>query len=179
MVIAMPTASGGERAKRAHASAVEQCDKDQVADSEREILIFYEQEGNNGGNRCRWTCFNSLLARGDVAIILNQKNATAKAIRDLAGVVGISNVIMVTPCPTTSDVKRRTDVSPRCRVGSPVHPRERDRRKGDTGWNGETVVRAPGRGICRLVGRWSEGNRRSSPDRLICRSEGLADRPTK
>ncbi|MBB3394170.1 MULTISPECIES: BON domain-containing protein [unclassified Rhizobium] len=38
-----------------------------------------------------------------------QKNAAASAIRDLAGVVGISNVIAVTPRPTSSDVKRRIE----------------------------------------------------------------------
>jgi osmotically-inducible protein OsmY len=38
-----------------------------------------------------------------------QKNAAASAIRDLAGVVGISNLIAVAPRPTSSDVKRRIE----------------------------------------------------------------------
>jgi osmotically-inducible protein OsmY len=38
-----------------------------------------------------------------------QKTAAASAIRDLAGVVGISNLIEVTPLPTASDVKRRIE----------------------------------------------------------------------
>lgn len=38
-----------------------------------------------------------------------QKNAAASAIHDLAGVVGISNLIAVTPRPTSSDVKRRIE----------------------------------------------------------------------
>ncbi len=38
-----------------------------------------------------------------------QRNAAASAIRDLAGVVGISNLIAVAPRPTSSDVKRRIE----------------------------------------------------------------------